>query len=80
MVLGIALLAFVIVQLVLLGVTAAFNPKAGSAGVPRRIMEQRNHDFGMVVVVFAILQYFDVRPETKGEAWDRATCPKSGIG
>lgn len=77
MVLGIALLVFVIVQLVLLGVTAAFNPQAlDLLGFIGSLWNSVLFAFGMIVLVFAVLQYFDVRPGTESEAWDPRDLPE----
>ncbi|MFN2196033.1 MAG: hypothetical protein ACK2UW_07920 [Anaerolineales bacterium] len=72
------LIVLVIVQLVLFGVTAVFNPE--DLHVLEFIASFVNSivmAFGSVVFVFAILQRFDVHPETELEAqsWDPQDLP-----
>jgi hypothetical protein len=76
LVLGIALTVFVIVQLVLLGVTAVFNPQELDllefiGGLWNSLV----FTFGMIVLVFAVLQYFEVRPGRESQEWDPRQLP-----
>jgi hypothetical protein len=71
MVVGIALTVFVIVQLVLVGVTAVFNPGA-LPGIEffSNLVNSAFMAFGVIVIVFAVLQRFGVRPEMEKEEWN----------
>jgi len=76
MVAGIALSVFAIVQLVMLGVAVVFNQES----LP--VLEFFGEfiasifiAFGIIVMVFAVLQRFDVRPETEQEEWDPRHLP-----
>jgi len=76
MVTGIALSVFVIVQLVFLGIWVAFGQKPLPTleyfgGLAGSIFSA----FGAIVLVFAVLQRLDVRPETKDEEWDPRQLP-----
>lgn len=77
MVLGIVLSVLAIVQLVLLGVLVVFSP--GYTFQPTWLLEFGGSlisAFGSVVLVFAILQYFGVRPETdEADVWDPLSLP-----
>jgi hypothetical protein len=68
MVVGIALTVFVVVQLVLVGVTAVFNPGA-LPGIEffSDLINSAFMAFGVIVIVFAVLQRFDVNPEMEKE-------------
>lgn len=75
--LGIALLVFVIVQLVLLGVMLAFNQQ------PVQILELIGNlvgslftTIGVVVLVFAVLQRLDVNPDIEQEEWNPLELPE----
>lgn len=73
MVVGIALSVFVIVQLVLLGVRLAFD-QAGLdffGGLAGGVLSA----LGAIVLVFAVLQRLDVRPDSEDEAWDPRQLP-----
>jgi hypothetical protein len=76
MVVAIALSVFAIVQLVMLGVAVVFNQES----LP--VLEFLGEfiasifiAFGIIVMVFAVLQRFDVRPETEQEEWDPRHLP-----
>jgi len=75
--LGIALLVFVIVQLVLFGVVVIFNQQ------PLQILELIGDivgsgftTIGVVVLVFAVLQRLDVKPDIEQEEWDPRELPE----
>ena len=75
--LGIALLVFVIVQLVLLGVVVIFNQQ------PIQILELTGDivgslftTVGVVVLVFAVLQRLDVKPNIEQGKWDPRELPE----
>ena len=76
MVVGIALTVFVVVQLVLVGVTAVFNPGA-LPGIDffSDLVNSAFMAFGVIVIVFAVLQRFDVRPEMEKEDWNPLDLP-----
>jgi len=76
MVVAIALSVFAIVQLVMLGVGVVFNQES----IP--VLEFFGEfiasifiAFGIIVLVFAVLQRFDVRPEIEKEEWDPRHLP-----
>ena len=76
MVVGIALSVFAIVQLVMLGIAVVFNQE------PLPVLEFFGEfiasifiAFGTIVLVFAVLQRFDVRPEIEQEEWDPRHLP-----
>ena len=76
LVVGIALSVFIIVQLVLLGVTLVFGQETVQwleflGGLAGSILGA----FGSIVLVFAILQRFDVNPEMENEDWDPRELP-----
>lgn len=76
MVVGIALTVFVVVQLVLFGVTAVFNPGAlPSIEFFSDLINSAFMAFGVIVIVFAVLQRFDVRPEMEKEDWNPLDLP-----
>jgi len=76
MVVGIALSVFAIVQLVLLGVTIVFNQETLPAlEFFGEFIASIFFAFGIIVLVFAVLQRFDVRPETETEEWDPRDLP-----
>jgi hypothetical protein len=79
MVLGIVLSVLAIVQLVLLGVLVVFSP--GYTFQPTWLLEFGGSlvfAFGSVVLVFAILQYYGVRPavDEEEETWDPRSLPE----
>jgi len=79
MVVGIVLIVFVIVQLVLLGIAVVFNQEVLSfmsvLDILSEVIGSVFTAFGIIVIVFAILQRFDVRPETDQE-WDPRDLPQ----
>ncbi len=79
MVLGIALIVFIIVQLVLLGIAMVFNQEIltflSVLDIWGEMIGIVFTTFGIIVIVFAILQRFDVRPETDQEEWDPRQLP-----
>ncbi|MCK4724640.1 MAG: hypothetical protein KAT29_02505 [Anaerolineales bacterium] len=79
MVVGIVLIVFVIVQLVLLGVAVVFNQEILSflsiLDILGEMIGSVFTAFSIIVIVFAILQRFDVRPETDQE-WDPRDLPQ----
>lgn len=77
MVVGIVITVFVIVQLALFGVMAAFTPET-LPGIEffSDLLNSTIGAFGMVVIVFAILQRLDVRPEEENEEWDPRRLPE----
>ena len=80
MVVGIALLAFIIVQLVLLGIALVFNQEVLTFTSVLEIFSGMIGSvftaFGIIVIVFAILQRLDVKPETDKEEWDPRQLPQ----
>lgn len=79
MVVGIALLVFVIVQLVLFGIAVVFNQEIitflSAVDFFAEMIGSVFTAFGIIVIVFAILQRFDVKPESDDEAWDPLELP-----
>jgi hypothetical protein len=80
MVVGIVLLVFVIVQVVLFGIAVVFNQEILTfldvLDIFSGMMGSIFTSFGIIVIVFAILQYFDVKPDTEGEEWDPSQLPQ----
>ena len=80
MVVGIALMVFVIVQLVLLGIAVVFDQEIltfmSVLDIFAEMIGSVFTTFGIVVIVFAILQYFDVKPDTEDEQWDPRKLPQ----
>lgn len=80
MVVGIALIVFVIVQLVLFGIGVVFNQEILTfldvLKIFNGMMGSIFTTFGIIVIVFAILQYFDVKPDTEDEEWDPSQLPQ----
>jgi hypothetical protein len=80
MVVGIALLVFVIVQLVLLGIALVFNQEVLTFSSVLEIFSGMIVGvftaFGIIVIVFAVLQRFDVKPDTEEEEWDPLQLPQ----
>jgi hypothetical protein len=78
MVVGIVLIVFVIVQLVLLGVAVVFNQEVltflSVLDIFGELIGSVFTTFSIIVIVFAVLQRFDVRPETEQE-WDPRDLP-----
>jgi hypothetical protein len=76
MVVGIALTVLVIVQLVLIGVTAVFNPgELPSFEFFSDLINGAFTAFGVIVIVFAVLQRFAVNPEMEKEDWNPLDLP-----
>ncbi len=79
MVVGIALTVFVIVQLALLGIAVVFNQEVltftSVLGIFSEMIGSVFTAFGIIVIVFAVLQRFDVRPDTGEEQWDPRELP-----
>lgn len=77
MVVGIVITVFVIVNLVLFGVMVAFKPETlKSLEFVTDLFGGAISAFGMIVLVFAILQRLDVRPEDEKEDWDPRELPE----
>jgi hypothetical protein len=80
MVVGIALLVFVIVQLVLFGIAVVFNQEVLTfldvLEIFTGLISSSFTAFGIIVIVFAILQYFEVKPESEGVEWDPSQLPQ----
>jgi hypothetical protein len=80
MVVAIVMLVFVIVRLVLLAIAAVFQQEVFTfLSVLDNISEMVGSmfvAFGIVVIVFAILQRFDVKPDEEGEEWDPRELPQ----
>ncbi len=74
---GIALTAVLGAQLLALGIAhfIAQEPIASLEALGS-LMNSIPSALGMVVIVFAILQWFEVRPESEGEAWDPTGLPE----
>jgi hypothetical protein len=76
MVAGIALSVFVIVQLVLLGILMVFNQEPLlSVEYFGGLVSGAFSALGVIVLVFAVLQRLDVRPETEEKEWDPRQLP-----
>ena len=80
MVVGIALIAFVVVQLVLFGIAVVFNQEILTfldvLDIFSGLLNSVFMAFGIIVIVFAILQYFEVKPEAEDEEWDPSQLPQ----
>ena len=80
MVLGIALIVFIIVQLVLLGIAMVFNQEIltflSVLDIFSEMIGSAFTAFSIVVIVFAVLQRFDVRPDTVDADWDPRELPQ----
>lgn len=80
MVVGIAISVFVIVQLVLFGIAVVFNQEVLTfldvLDIFGGLIGSVFTAFSIIVIVFAILQYFDVKPDTEDEAWDPNQLPQ----
>jgi hypothetical protein len=77
MVVSIALAAIIGAQILAVGVGLIFDntiiqPLEALSG----LLSSLPATFGTVVIVFAILQWFDVRPESKDEPWDPRSLPQ----
>jgi len=79
-VVGIALLVFVIVQLVLLGIALVFNQEVFTFLSVLDIFSEMVGSvftaFGIIVIVFAVLQRFDVKPDEDDEEWNPRDLPE----
>jgi hypothetical protein len=80
MVVGIALTVFVVVQLVLVGITAVFTPEA-LPGIEffSDLINSAFMAFGVIVIVFAVLQRFGVQPELEKEDWNPLELPEAEV-
>jgi hypothetical protein len=80
MVVGIVLMVFIIVQLVLLGIAVVFGQEIltflSVLDILSGMIGSVFTAFGIIVIVFAILQRFDVKPETDQEEWDPRELPQ----
>jgi hypothetical protein len=80
MVVGITLLVFIIVQLVLLGIALVFNQEVltflSVLDIFLQMIGSVFTAFGIIVIVFAVLQRFDVKPDTDDEEWDPRDLPQ----
>ena len=77
MVVGIVLIVFVAVQLVLLGIGLVFDQAAlPTAGWLADFFGSLFSAFGIIVLVFAVLQRLGVQPEMDEEEWDPRSLPK----
>lgn len=77
MVVGIVLTVLAAVQLVLLGVLVAFTPGYTiDVGWLFEFGGSLIYAFGSVVLVFALLQHFGVRPTSEEEPWDPRALPE----
>ena len=77
MVVGIVLIVFIAVQLVILGIGLVFNQAAlPSAGWVAEFFGSIFGAFGIIVLVFAVLQRLGVQPEMEEEEWDPRNLPK----
>ncbi len=77
MVVGIVLIVFVAVQLVLLGIGLVFDQAAlPTVGWLTDFFGSLFSAFGIIVLVFAVLQRLGVQPEMDEEEWDPRSLPK----
>jgi hypothetical protein len=80
MVVAITVTVFAIVQLVLLGIAVVFNQEVLSflsvLDIFSEMLGSMFTAFGITVIVFAVLQRFDVKPEHKDEEWDPRQLPQ----
>ncbi|MFN2211489.1 MAG: hypothetical protein ACK2UM_09410 [Anaerolineales bacterium] len=80
MVVAIALIVFVIVQLVLLGVAVIFDQEVltflSVLDIFSEMIGSVFTTFGIIVIVFAVLQRFDIKPDEKDEEWDPRELPE----
>jgi len=77
MVAGIVLAAVLGAQLLAWGVTYFIAQNLiAPLGALEGLMNSIPSALGMVVIVFAILQWFEVRPETEGEPWNPESLPE----
>ncbi len=80
MVVGIVLTVFIIVQLVLLGIAVVFNQEIltfmSVLDIFSEMIASAFTAFSIIVIVFAVLQRFDVRPDTVDADWDPCELPQ----
>ena len=80
MVVAIALTVFVIVQLVLLGIAIVFNQEVltflSVLDIFSEMIGSVFMAFSIIVIVFAVLQRFDVKPDEDDEQWDPRELPE----
>jgi hypothetical protein len=80
MVVGIVVTVFIIVQLVLLGIAVVFNQEIltfmSVLDIFSEMIGSAFTAFSIVVIVFAVLQRFDVRPDTVDADWDPRELPQ----
>jgi len=80
MVVAIVLTVFVIVQLVLLGIGTVFDQEVltflSVLDIFSEIIGSAFTAFSIVVIVFAVLQRFDVKPDEDDEQWDPRELPE----
>jgi len=80
MVVAITLIVFLIVQLVLLGIAVIFDQEVLTLLSVLDIFSEMVGSvftaFGIIVIVFAILQRFDVKPEEDDDEWDPRDLPE----
>ncbi|MBK5107341.1 MAG: hypothetical protein JJE12_04395 [Anaerolineales bacterium] len=80
MVVAIALTVFVIVQLVLLGIAIVFDQEVltflSVLDIFSEMIGSVFMAFSIIVIVFAILQRFDVKPDEEDEQWDPRELPE----
>ena len=80
MVVGIVVTVFIIVQLVLLGIAMVFNQEIltflSVLDIFSEMIGSAFTAFSIVVIVFAVLQRFDVRPDTVDADWDPRELPQ----
>jgi len=80
MVVAIVLIVFVIVQLVLLGIAVVFDQEVltflSVLDIFSEMIGSVFTPFGIIVIVFAILQRFDVKPDAEDEEWDPRELPQ----
>ena len=79
MVVAIALTVFIIVQLVLVGISLAFGQEVFTflsvLDIFSEMIGSAFTAFGVIVIVFAVLQRFDVKPEENDGEWDPRSLP-----
>jgi hypothetical protein len=80
MVVAIVIMVFVIVQIVLLGIAMVFGQEVltflSVLDIFSEMFGSAFTAFGIVVIVFAILQRFDVKPDEDDEEWDPQELPE----
>jgi len=80
MVVAIVIMVFVIVQIVLLGIGVVFDQEVltflSVLDIFSELIGSAFTAFSIVVIVFAILQRFDVKPDEDDEEWDPQELPE----